>query len=238
MENKNGQGIFYGVIGVATLVVAIIGATFAYFSAAATSGEGDIAGNTLDISGNALSVEVTKDPMTGATATNKSLVPAVMTATAAGYNAAVEAKCEGLTGAQGDTAKYTGCHLYQIKVHSATAIQSAELKVDIDSTGIAGDKGNWKFAIWQSADPTQENKTASTVLATTDFTTGTYTILNNQQLAANDTYYYLLVYLLNTNNSQNADGTTGAVDARGSYTGTVSLSAAGGQVKATFATGV
>ena len=33
MENKNGQGIFYGVIGVATLVVAIIGATFAYFSA-------------------------------------------------------------------------------------------------------------------------------------------------------------------------------------------------------------
>ena len=33
MENNNGRGIFYGVIGVATLVVAIIGATFAYFSA-------------------------------------------------------------------------------------------------------------------------------------------------------------------------------------------------------------
>lgn len=34
MENKNnGRGIFYGVIGVATLVVAIIGATFAYFTA-------------------------------------------------------------------------------------------------------------------------------------------------------------------------------------------------------------
>ena len=36
MEN-NGRGIFYGVIGVATLVVAIIGATFAYFSAQAGS---------------------------------------------------------------------------------------------------------------------------------------------------------------------------------------------------------
>ena len=36
MEN-NGRGIFYGVIGVATLVVAIIGATFAYFSATAGS---------------------------------------------------------------------------------------------------------------------------------------------------------------------------------------------------------
>lgn len=33
MENNNGRGIFYGVIGVATLVVAMIGATFAYFSA-------------------------------------------------------------------------------------------------------------------------------------------------------------------------------------------------------------
>lgn len=37
MENKNGRGIFYGVIGVATLVVAIIGATFAYFTATANT---------------------------------------------------------------------------------------------------------------------------------------------------------------------------------------------------------
>lgn len=37
MENRKGSGIFLGVIGVATLVVAIIGATFAYFSATANS---------------------------------------------------------------------------------------------------------------------------------------------------------------------------------------------------------
>ena len=37
MENNNGRGIFYGVIGVATLVVAIIGATFAYFTATAAN---------------------------------------------------------------------------------------------------------------------------------------------------------------------------------------------------------
>ena len=40
MENNNGRGIFYGVIGVATLVVAMIGATFAYFSANIST-EGD-----------------------------------------------------------------------------------------------------------------------------------------------------------------------------------------------------
>ena len=37
MENKRGNGIFLSLIGVATLVVAIIGATFAYFSATAQS---------------------------------------------------------------------------------------------------------------------------------------------------------------------------------------------------------
>ena len=36
MEN-NGRGVFYGVIGVATLIITIIGATFAYFSATTNS---------------------------------------------------------------------------------------------------------------------------------------------------------------------------------------------------------
>lgn len=42
MENKKGSGIFLGVIGVATLIVAIIGATFAFFSATTNSAEGAI----------------------------------------------------------------------------------------------------------------------------------------------------------------------------------------------------
>ena len=42
MENNNGKGIFYGVIGIATLIVAIVGATFAYFTATASSDEGAI----------------------------------------------------------------------------------------------------------------------------------------------------------------------------------------------------
>lgn len=36
-ENNEGKGLFYGVIGVATLIVAIIGATFAWFTATADS---------------------------------------------------------------------------------------------------------------------------------------------------------------------------------------------------------
>ena len=39
MENKRGNEIFLGIVSVATLIVAIIGATFAYFSASTESNE-------------------------------------------------------------------------------------------------------------------------------------------------------------------------------------------------------
>ena len=42
MENSKGRGIFLGVVSVATLIVAIIGATFAWFSASLGSGENDV----------------------------------------------------------------------------------------------------------------------------------------------------------------------------------------------------
>lgn len=50
-QKKQGRGIFYGVIGVATLVVAIIGATFAYFTATA-SNNNVITGNMATITFN------------------------------------------------------------------------------------------------------------------------------------------------------------------------------------------
>ena len=41
-DRNNNQGIFYAVIGIATLVVTIIGATFAFFSASASSDAGAV----------------------------------------------------------------------------------------------------------------------------------------------------------------------------------------------------
>lgn len=42
MENRKGSGVFLGIVSIATLIVAIIGATFAYFSASTESNEGAI----------------------------------------------------------------------------------------------------------------------------------------------------------------------------------------------------
>ena len=47
-RKNNGRGIFYGVIGIATLVVAIVGATFAYFTAT-MSNNNAITGNMATI---------------------------------------------------------------------------------------------------------------------------------------------------------------------------------------------
>ena len=63
-EKNNSRGVFYAVIGVATLIVAIIGATFAYFTAAASNGANVINGNMASVSFD-LAVEKVVDPGAG-----------------------------------------------------------------------------------------------------------------------------------------------------------------------------
>lgn len=50
MENKRGSEIFLGIIGVATLIVAIIGATFAFFSASVSSNTDAISVQSTELS--------------------------------------------------------------------------------------------------------------------------------------------------------------------------------------------
>ena len=67
MENKKGSGIFLGVIGVATLIVAIIGATFAFFSATTNSAE-----SAITATGAILKLGFEEDP----SGLNQHLIPA------------------------------------------------------------------------------------------------------------------------------------------------------------------
>lgn len=64
MENKKGSGIFLGVVSIATLVVAIIGATFAYFSASAESGQDAVGAQAYEFNVAVTSVEKIQ-PTTG-----------------------------------------------------------------------------------------------------------------------------------------------------------------------------
>ena len=51
MEENKSKGIFLGVVGVATLIVAIIGATFAYFVASASGNTNAVQAAGADVSG-------------------------------------------------------------------------------------------------------------------------------------------------------------------------------------------
>ena len=115
-RKNNGRGIFYGVIGVATLVVAIIGATFAYFTAV-----GNVNGNT--ITGNMATVTfgVTVTKMTHADEVKGGMIPmSNAMVNAATTNASTKGVCV-------DDPGNAVCQVYKIKVTNGG---SASLFVD------------------------------------------------------------------------------------------------------------
>lgn len=239
MENKNGQGIFYGVIGVATLVVAIIGATFAYFSAAATTEyTNDIAGGTNDALGGALTVNVTKVDLGGNATSGDNLVPTNITASNTGLiTGALNAKC-----VQGG---YTGCHLYRITARSTQDVAAASLTLDDLTVTLAKNTENsanvadWKYTIFTA---TESSGTWSNVSLVTGgngnfnlpsaFDMHTAATTTGAMTANTDYVYYLMVFLFDDDTEQN---NSDANDATGTYAGHVSLSAGGtGRITASF----
>ena len=219
-ENKKGSNTLYAAIGVATLIVAIIGATFAYFSASATSTGDAITGQTDNDLASALSLTVEKVAFENADATSANLVPTNLEATLNGVNSAVTSKCV--------SNGYTGCHLYKIEAQSTQSVANASIllsSLTVDSKA----KTNWAYAIYTGTD-TSATKVVNT--GSLDVTTPVDMHANAALTANTPVTYYLIVYLKNVDSAQNAGD---ASDETGTYTGTVTMNAAGGKVSATFA---
>ena len=244
-ENKKG-GTLYVVLGVATLVVAIIGATFAYFSAQASTNEGDISGGTSDV-GAALSLNVTRDLVEasseeGTTVNYNNLVPAEISNETDIKNA-IDNKCIGTSG-------YVGCHVYKIEAGSSEALTSASIRLaDLQTT--ATDYASWKFYLYkldESGNVTiisdAKNTNHSFAAYDAESTSRVYTysagtpsgfdMHNNASLNGNTTYY-LMFYLENKENvSQNPNETSATESGTGTYSGIITMDAAGGKVYAKF----
>ena len=234
-ENRNKPNTLYAIIGVATLVVAIIGATFAYFSAAATADGDPITGQTDNDLASALSLDVERVTFTETGANSDNLVPTDMEATLEGVNSAVTNKCVGNG--------YTGCHLYKITASSNKDISNASVRLTALTTD-ATDTASWKYVIYTN-DGTSNKATSLVAGGASDFDTfaTTYTgegktgfdIHNNSSLTADTpVYYYLLVYLANKDQVQNPEDTSNQHSGTGTYNGTVSMDVLGGKVVASF----
>lgn len=220
-NNRKGPGVFYAVVGVATLVVAIIGATFAYFSAQADTGNEAIKGGTLDIkqSFSVEAVRVYKDD----TVASDNLVPSDAGASIDNIKRAITAKCV--------KNGYTGCHIYKITAKSGQTLQNASLNLTLTQTG-ATDVAAWKYVTFTGegdAAALVEGKSGSfnvTAADPVDLHSGA-TVTKDV-----DVVYYLMIYLENKDAPQNE---TGENLATGTYVGKVTFQAAGGTVSATFA---
>ena len=176
-ENRKGPGVFYAVVGVATLVVAIIGATFAYFSASATGGSGAITGQTADVGAAALSVSTTKYTFSGGSVSNANLVPADID----------ESLITGNAGANGGSIAnalsrncisdgYTGCHVWKIVVNSTETVDVASVKLNLavtlnDTTSGHGSKADWKYALFTATDSAAANSSTGALTSPAYLTT-------------------------------------------------------------------
>lgn len=137
MENKKGSGIFLGVVSVATLIVAIIGATFAYFSTQTNS-----ANNAVNVSAYEFATEVTSVERIYPTTTaleglaGQGIIPLNPTA-----------EVEGATGGETnllyalnnkscvDDRGYMVCALYKVTLTNNSAV-AAELTLDLKTIAI------------------------------------------------------------------------------------------------------
>lgn len=269
-NNRKGPGVFYAVVGVATLVVAIIGATFAYFSASTGVNNGEIQGETQYIDNASLDMKVKKVVFNGAVADYPTLVPAFFGGTAGSLtvptpadltntqlNSMLTNKCE--------NNGFTGCHVYRIDITANQDVTHANLLLGLtvannsnENAKAVVDKSQWGYAVFTATGDVNMNTGATDGLSSGTLIAsgfgvpaaiGNGVVVNgnntdihhNGALTADTTVtYYLLVYVNDTDLSQNrtttVEGTTTG-DTNyvvGSYTGTLELQALGGKVRATF----
>lgn len=215
-NNRRGSEIFLGVIGVATLVVAIIGATFAFFSAS-TNSDAD----AISVQSTTLALNYTD--ITG-TNLKSALIPAterVATYAALNQTGAEAGKNKQCT----DDNSNDVCSVYQFTVTnpSTTTAQDITFTLDVALNGFA----NLKYKIYNgvaadlTAGTTEPAVAESTVVKTGTFPAvasgGEHQTVNltelNKQLgtssSSNSVTYTMVIWLNETNHNQSAATASG-----------------------------
>lgn len=128
-NNKRGSGVFYAVIGVATLVVAIIGATFAYFSASATNNS-DITGGTASAGG----IDLIVKPITS---TNTNLIPLNLRVGDTAGKDTVDQFAPAMAGKCVDANGNNVCQVYKITVTNKSTTSTVQVRGTLKLTSTA-----------------------------------------------------------------------------------------------------
>ena len=151
-NNKKGFNTLYLVLGVATLVVAVLGATFAYFSASQTND--DIGGNIAEAGGLVLDVKsITFDPTdeTYATTTGNAIIPlnlitnqTLKDGSETEYVDAVSQFAQAMAGKCRDSLNNNICEVYKITVSNQSATSAVQIRGRLNLTSTAANM-YWKL---------------------------------------------------------------------------------------------
>lgn len=224
-ENRKGPGVFYAVIGVATLVVAIIGATFAYFSVTVTNdAQNPIEGTTGQGAAGNLALTVTK-----VSAGSGNLIPLAQNLMPNALSAAQQCI---------DSNGNTVCQVYSIKIDNtgSSAYRVAGKLV------LTSDAPNMKWEKLSTQSAQESTPVVHGVGEADSVAAGSVVTSELLQATTGTATYYVIVWLDETGKAQDdetkTDGATDEDDT--SFTGTVTFNAvdatgtAAGGLTATF----
>lgn len=220
MENNNGRGIFYGVIGVATLVVAIIGATFAYFAASTQGTNKAVATNAASVKG---SLEIAE----GASYVAPDLIPADKATMISSFGhigdaSANTGKCRGASAAD-HNANYGMCSYYTFTINNKASVAATvylSLKTDTNSFAKAGTPSTQylEYCVYEGTTTDTVTQDCKAVPETQE----QFTSVNLLAETGSKTYTIVL-YLRNDDAVDQTDAASGKA-----YTGTVLASTSDG----------
>ncbi len=185
MENK--KKIIYAIALVILLIVIVVGATYAYFSAIAKS-DNDIKGSTLDVS---LGLSVKKVSATGSKSDN--LIP-IYDGSISGYASQLETAAQSKYNCV-DKNNYTVCQIYEITISNTGA---NSISTDITITFNKNNVNNLKWVSMSDANTVVSNGT-HTITNNVPDTIASDTMINGK---SDNTKLYFMVYVNNTGKDQ------------------------------------
>lgn len=216
MDNNKSRGIFLGVLSVATLIVSIIGATFAYFVASASGNEGAVQAVGADVAGT-LTLSETVDY-------RQNMIPVTETIMKTSYKRTDAAtgtgtgRCEGYSAAGGNTV-YNLCSIYQFTVSNTASIAQT---IYASLTANSNTFTNLKYCIFEGeAGASDTEKVACRNMPAKGTTDSN--IFSEVIPATNGTHTYTLVMYINETTKDQTSADSGKA-----FTGTISITSADG----------
>ena len=223
MDNNKSRGIFLGVLSVATLIVSIIGATFAWFVASGSGTTGAAKAGAANVA-NTLTLSEVVDY-------RQNMIPVTETIMKSSYKRTEAAtgtgtgRCEGYSAAGGNTV-YNLRSIYQFTVSNSASIDQ---KIYASLTANTNTFTNLKYCIFEGEAGTSDTEKVACRNMPTAGNTDSNIFSESIPATTGTRTYTLVMYINETTKDQTS------ADSGKAFTGTISITSSDGSNKMTGA---